>query len=77
MALIEYEKVKTHQQWFIKRKYMIYNKLTPYPWTRLGFTYDWGDDSSDNLLAEVAKKFWTSSYYKQYAGIPYPLSASI
>ncbi len=38
-----------YEEWFTNRNAVIYgtdppNCGAPYPWTRLGYTYDWGDD---------------------------------
>ncbi len=34
----------TYPAWFKKRMQTIYSGGAPYPWTRLGYTYDWGDN---------------------------------
>ena len=36
---------KEYAQWF-KKNIMYYFGDTPYPWTRLGYTYDWGDPAN-------------------------------
>lgn len=35
----------TYPAWFKKRMQTIYSGGAPYPWTRLGYTYDWGDSN--------------------------------
>ena len=37
-----------HLAWFNATKSTIYNELSPYPWTQLGYTYDWGPDARAN-----------------------------
>ncbi len=39
----------TYMSWFNNRRATIYNELTPYPWTALGYTYDWGSDSPTHI----------------------------
>jgi len=34
----------TYPEWFRKRMQTVYSGGDPYPWTRLGYTYDWGDN---------------------------------
>lgn len=46
------DKVYTYEQWFNQRKDMVYSGDNPYPWTRLGYTYDWGNPNSDVGLSE-------------------------
>ncbi|MDZ7618582.1 MAG: hypothetical protein U1E05_16380, partial [Patescibacteria group bacterium] len=35
-----------------------YTAATPYPWTQLGYTYDWGDSETNQGLTE----FWVGAY---------------
>jgi len=41
----------THQQWFHDPKQKTYG-ADGYPWTRLGYTYDWGNPKSEIGLSE-------------------------
>ena len=40
-----------YQQWFINQMAVSYG-AAGYPWTRLGYTYDWGDDRGEFGLSE-------------------------
>ena len=40
-----------HKDWFLKQKEMSYGP-NGYPWTRLGYTYDWGNPQSHVGLSE-------------------------
>ncbi len=42
----------TYREWFRHRRQTIYSGDYPYPWTRLGYTYDWGNTSSHTGLSE-------------------------
>jgi hypothetical protein len=42
----------TYQRWFMHRRNTIYYGDYPYPWTRLGYTYDWGNSMSHVGLSE-------------------------
>ena len=42
----------TYEEWFVHRKQIIYYGDHPYPWTCLGYTYDWGDPESEFGLSE-------------------------
>ncbi len=42
----------TYEQWFVHRKQTIYYGDHPYPWTGLGYTYDWGNPESEIGLSE-------------------------
>ena len=33
----------TYMNWFENRRAYVYSLPTPYPWTGLGYTYDWGN----------------------------------
>lgn len=46
------DKAYTYEQWFNQRKDTVYSGENPYPWTRLGYTYDWGNPKSDVGLSE-------------------------
>ena len=46
-----------YEEWFNNRNAVIYgtdppNCSAPYPWTRLGYTYDWGNDRHPKGLSE-------------------------
>lgn len=34
-----------HWSWIVNLRTTIYNPNDPYPWTQIGYTYDWGDDA--------------------------------
>ena len=38
--------------WFVNRSDFIYSGAYPYPWTRLGYTYDWGNPYNPVGLSE-------------------------
>jgi hypothetical protein len=35
-----------HADWFRLQKALAYDPANPYPWTRMGYTYDWGDPAN-------------------------------
>jgi hypothetical protein len=35
--------------WFNRRRNTVYTAEVPYPWTRLGYTYDWGKKSGGHV----------------------------
>lgn len=41
-----------HRQWFDRQHKASYSGQSPYPWTRLGYTYDWGGSSGEVGLSE-------------------------
>lgn len=41
-----------HMKWINDLKALSYTGATPYPWTRLGYTYDWGNPESEIGLSE-------------------------
>lgn len=41
-----------YRDWFIYTKANQYSDPAPYPWTRLGYTYDWGDQGNHVGLSE-------------------------
>ncbi|NVN90305.1 MAG: hypothetical protein HXX11_06835 [Desulfuromonadales bacterium] len=46
----EYGVFKTYSSWFNNRSRYGYTKVSsPYPWTRLGYTYDWGSSNHTGL----------------------------
>lgn len=44
--------VGTYEEWFDNLKNSSYNGSDPYPWTRLGYTYDWNTNTSEVGLSE-------------------------
>jgi hypothetical protein len=42
----------TYRKWFLHRKNTIYSGDYPYPWTRLGYTYDWGNPMNHVGMSE-------------------------
>jgi len=56
-----------HRQWFADKLLTSYYTANPYPWTRLGYTYDWGNSTSEIGLSEfVVKKGSTISIKAVY-----------
>jgi hypothetical protein len=65
-----------HKAWFEKQVDSSYSRVTPsYPWTRLGYTYDWADNTTTNqgpsefvvrknAPVVVIKKYTTDDYGK-------------
>ncbi len=43
---------KDYKGWFTNRKEYIYSGTNPYPWTGLGYTYDWGNPAGHVGLSE-------------------------
>jgi len=43
----------TYREWFTHRTNTIYSGAYPYPWTRLGYTYDWGKSKNHVGLSEL------------------------
>lgn len=41
-----------HGDWFIEYADSAYGKASPYPWTRLGYTYDWAGNGTEYGLTE-------------------------
>lgn len=42
----------SYVNWFNRRRSTIYTAAVPYPWTRLGYTYDWGKTGDHVGLSE-------------------------
>lgn len=38
-----------YQEWFAQNSEFSSNSETPYPWTRLGYTYNWNSESADHI----------------------------
>ena len=45
----DYGVFMTYPDWFNNRSRYIYTGSNPYPWTRLGYTYDWGSSNHVGL----------------------------
>ena len=43
---------KDYRGWFDNRRSYIYTSSNPYPWTGLGYTYDWGNPQNHRGLSE-------------------------
>jgi hypothetical protein len=43
---------KDYKGWFTNRKTCLYTSANPYPWSRLGYTYDWGNPANPVGLSE-------------------------
>ncbi|MBF0563655.1 MAG: hypothetical protein HQK89_00275 [Nitrospirae bacterium] len=43
---------KDYYRWFVNRRTYLYVSEYPYPWTRLGYTYDWGNSRNHVGLSE-------------------------
>lgn len=57
---------KDFEGWFNNRKDYLYSSSYPYPWTRLGYTYDWGDPQNHVGLSE----FVMHGKVESGAGVP-------
>jgi len=64
-----------HKAWFKQQVESSYSGKTPYPWTRLGYTYDWADNTTTNqgpsefiirkdAPVVIIKKYTTDDYGK-------------
>lgn len=40
------------KEWFDSNVTVSYSEDNPYPWTRLGYTYDWADNGKEYGLSE-------------------------
>jgi hypothetical protein len=58
MRIVEWDAEKgadvsySYRKWFLHRKNTIYSGNYPYPWTRLGYTYDWGNPMNHVGMSE-------------------------
>lgn len=43
---------EAHKDWFNLQRSLSYDEKNGYPWTRLGYTYDWGNPESEVGLSE-------------------------
>lgn len=50
--LLDGSALGTHKEWFDGNTEYSYSEATPYPWTRLGYTYDWADNDNEYGLSE-------------------------
>jgi hypothetical protein len=72
----------TYRNWFDNRRAYVYSQTTvngPYPWTALGYTYDWGNPNPPHFgLSEfvinsgtsgipvfIKSVTWTGAYFNQ------------
>jgi hypothetical protein len=39
----------SYRNWFDNRRAYVYTQATPYPWTALGYTYDWGNPVAPHI----------------------------
>lgn len=62
---------KAYKAWFNNRKDVIYTSAAPYPWTRLGYTYDWGNPANHCGLSE----FILHGYKEDGSGVPVKVKA--
>lgn len=53
-----------YQDWFAQTKHDRYDTAQPYPWTQLGYTYDWGNANHMGLSEFVIEKNSTVGIYK-------------
>ncbi len=66
--LLDGSALGAHKPWFDENAEYSYSEETPYPWTRLGYTYDWADNGKEYGLSEfliladsVIEVEWTKS----------------
>lgn len=50
--LLDGSALGTYKEWFYDNAEYSYSESTPYPWTRLGYTYDWADSDDEYGLSE-------------------------
>ena len=56
-----------HRDWFNLQRSLSYDEKNGYPWTRLGYTYDWGNPDSEVGLSEFVTWAKTPVKIKQVA----------
>lgn len=56
-----------HKDWFNYQRSLSYDEKNGYPWTRLGYTYDWGNPDSEVGLSEFVTWAKTPVTIKQVA----------
>ena len=49
-----------HADWFRLQKALAYDPANPYPWTRMGYTYDWGDPAKKIGASEFVVRAGTT-----------------
>lgn len=54
----------SYRAWFAQTKHDRYDTAQPYPWTQLGYTYDWGSADHMGLSEFVIEKGSTVGVYK-------------
>jgi hypothetical protein len=69
-----------YRNWFAVRRTYIYSLATPYPWTALGYTYDWGNPvaphigvsefvinaGSSGIPVFIKSVKWTADYFNSH-----------
>jgi len=50
--LLDGSALGAYREWFDGNAEYSYSEETPYPWTRLGYTYDWAEDEDEYGLSE-------------------------
>lgn len=58
---------EAHKDWFNLQRSFSYDEKNGYPWTRLGYTYDWGNPDSEVGLSEFVTWAQTPVTIKQVA----------
>ena len=58
---------EAHRDWFNLQRSLSYDEKNGYPWTRLGYTYDWGNPDSEVGLSEFVTWAKTPVTIKQVA----------
>lgn len=58
---------EAHRDWFNLQRSLSYDEKNGYPWTRLGYTYDWGNPESEVGLSEFVTWAKTPVTIKQVA----------
>jgi hypothetical protein len=67
----------SYRKWFDNRRAHVYTLPAPYPWTGLGYTYDWGNPTaphvgvsefvinagSSGVSVFVKSASWTRTYF--------------
>jgi hypothetical protein len=59
----------TYENYIKNRKKYIYTVARPYPWTSLGYTYDWGNPDNHVGLSEFVVNGKKSDGSKIFVGI--------
>lgn len=48
-----------HTDWYRLQQSLAYDPQNPYPWTRLGYTYDWGNTANEEGASEFVVRIGT------------------